>query len=228
METFQRHQGISSSTSGPPDRFFERLAGVTEPEDKRKAIGELFIRVFEGTPAAAWRTHGSWSGDPVPRRDRVGHRARRDHQEPPQRRRPATGTWTSTWSNRCGCCSRTRCAVATSSACRRDRVASAVPRSGSGGAHHRRGDPRDGGAVAEEADAIVRESCASPGWNARSGRRSRCCPTSAPLRDGRRAHLFHPVIIRAVTSEDAMTRTGPASYDVLSRWRAGSSTRCRA
>jgi len=30
------------------DRFFDRLTGLTDPEDKRKAIGELFIRVFEG------------------------------------------------------------------------------------------------------------------------------------------------------------------------------------
>ena len=29
------------------ERFFERLAGVTDPEEKRKAIGELFVRVFE-------------------------------------------------------------------------------------------------------------------------------------------------------------------------------------
>src|SRR4029079_16861523 len=29
------------------DRFFERLAGGIDPEDKRKTIGELFIRVFE-------------------------------------------------------------------------------------------------------------------------------------------------------------------------------------
>jgi GMP synthase (glutamine-hydrolysing) len=29
------------------DRFFDALAGVTDPELKRKAIGELFIRVFE-------------------------------------------------------------------------------------------------------------------------------------------------------------------------------------
>jgi len=28
-------------------RFFEKLAGVTDPEDKRKAMGELFIRIFE-------------------------------------------------------------------------------------------------------------------------------------------------------------------------------------
>lgn len=29
------------------DRFYSKLAGVTEPEDKRKIIGEEFIRVFE-------------------------------------------------------------------------------------------------------------------------------------------------------------------------------------
>jgi GMP synthase (glutamine-hydrolysing) len=29
------------------DRFFEALSGVTDPEGKRKIIGELFIRIFE-------------------------------------------------------------------------------------------------------------------------------------------------------------------------------------
>ncbi|MGH9170271.1 MAG: glutamine-hydrolyzing GMP synthase [Acidimicrobiales bacterium] len=33
------------------DRFFEALRGVTDPEAKRKAIGELFIRVFEEVAA---------------------------------------------------------------------------------------------------------------------------------------------------------------------------------
>ncbi len=47
VETFQRHQGIELIHVRAGDRFFERLAGVTEPEDKRKTIGELFIRVFE-------------------------------------------------------------------------------------------------------------------------------------------------------------------------------------
>jgi GMP synthase (glutamine-hydrolysing) len=28
-------------------RFFEKLAGITEPELKRKTIGELFVRIFE-------------------------------------------------------------------------------------------------------------------------------------------------------------------------------------
>ncbi len=47
VETFQRHQGIELIHVRAADRFFERLAGVTEPEEKRKTIGELFIRVFE-------------------------------------------------------------------------------------------------------------------------------------------------------------------------------------
>jgi GMP synthase (glutamine-hydrolysing) len=33
------------------ERFLERLAGVTEPEEKRKIIGEEFIRVFEAEAA---------------------------------------------------------------------------------------------------------------------------------------------------------------------------------
>jgi GMP synthase (glutamine-hydrolysing) len=47
VETFQRHQGIELIHARAGDRFFEKLEGVIDPEDKRKAIGELFIRVFE-------------------------------------------------------------------------------------------------------------------------------------------------------------------------------------
>jgi GMP synthase (glutamine-hydrolysing) len=47
VETFRRNQGIELIHVDAGDRFFERLAGVTEPEAKRKAIGELFIRIFE-------------------------------------------------------------------------------------------------------------------------------------------------------------------------------------
>ncbi|MEM7340851.1 MAG: glutamine-hydrolyzing GMP synthase [Actinomycetota bacterium] len=47
VETFQRHQGIELVHVRAGDRFFERLIGVTDPEEKRKTIGELFIRVFE-------------------------------------------------------------------------------------------------------------------------------------------------------------------------------------
>jgi GMP synthase (glutamine-hydrolysing) len=47
VETFRRHQGIELIHVEAGDRFFDRLAGVVDPEAKRKAIGELFIRVFE-------------------------------------------------------------------------------------------------------------------------------------------------------------------------------------
>ena len=47
VETFRRNQGIDLIHVRAGDRFFERLAGITEPEAKRKAIGELFIRIFE-------------------------------------------------------------------------------------------------------------------------------------------------------------------------------------
>jgi GMP synthase (glutamine-hydrolysing) len=47
VETFRRNQGIELIHVRAADRFFERLVGITDPEEKRKAIGELFIRVFE-------------------------------------------------------------------------------------------------------------------------------------------------------------------------------------
>jgi GMP synthase (glutamine-hydrolysing) len=47
VETFRRNQGIELIHVRAADRFYERLAGITDPEDKRKTIGELFIRIFE-------------------------------------------------------------------------------------------------------------------------------------------------------------------------------------
>ena len=47
VETFHRVMGIELVHVDAGARFFERLAGITEPEAKRKAIGELFVRIFE-------------------------------------------------------------------------------------------------------------------------------------------------------------------------------------
>jgi GMP synthase (glutamine-hydrolysing) len=44
---FRDQLGIPLITVDARERFLERLAGVTEPETKRKIIGEEFIRVFE-------------------------------------------------------------------------------------------------------------------------------------------------------------------------------------
>ncbi|MGA0862463.1 MAG: glutamine-hydrolyzing GMP synthase [Ilumatobacteraceae bacterium] len=47
VETFRRSMGIELIHVDAGERFFEALRGVTEPEAKRKAIGELFVRIFE-------------------------------------------------------------------------------------------------------------------------------------------------------------------------------------
>jgi GMP synthase (glutamine-hydrolysing) len=46
-DTFRRHMGIDLIHVKAADRFLENLSGVTDPEKKRKIIGETFIRIFE-------------------------------------------------------------------------------------------------------------------------------------------------------------------------------------
>ncbi len=47
VETFKRNMGIELIHVSAGPRYFDKLAGVTEPEAKRKIIGELFVRIFE-------------------------------------------------------------------------------------------------------------------------------------------------------------------------------------
>jgi GMP synthase (glutamine-hydrolysing) len=45
--TFRRHLGIDLRVVDASERFLERLAGVEDPEEKRRRIGHTFIEVFE-------------------------------------------------------------------------------------------------------------------------------------------------------------------------------------
>lgn len=47
MDTLQKEFDMKVIRVNAKDRFFAKLAGVTEPESKRKIIGEEFIRVFD-------------------------------------------------------------------------------------------------------------------------------------------------------------------------------------
>ena len=47
METFAEHLGVNVIRVNAADRYFEALAGVSDPEAKRKVIGGLFIDIFE-------------------------------------------------------------------------------------------------------------------------------------------------------------------------------------
>ena len=47
VETFEGHFHVPLIHVDAEDRFLARLEGVADPEEKRKAVGEEFIRVFE-------------------------------------------------------------------------------------------------------------------------------------------------------------------------------------
>ena len=47
METFAEHLGVNVIRVNAADRFFDALEGISDPEEKRKVIGGLFIEVFE-------------------------------------------------------------------------------------------------------------------------------------------------------------------------------------
>ena len=47
MKTYRENLGLNIVHVDASERFLSALAGVTDPETKRKIIGELFVRVFE-------------------------------------------------------------------------------------------------------------------------------------------------------------------------------------
>ena len=47
MNTFQESMGLNIRFVNAQNEFLEALAGVTDPEEKRKIIGKKFIEVFE-------------------------------------------------------------------------------------------------------------------------------------------------------------------------------------
>ena len=63
VETYGRNMNLELIHVDAGDRYFDALAGVTEPETKRKIIGEQFIRIFEehtgGLTEAAFLVQGT-------------------------------------------------------------------------------------------------------------------------------------------------------------------------
>lgn len=47
IHTIENSQGVELLAVNAVDRFMKALQGITEPEEKRRIIGELFIRTFE-------------------------------------------------------------------------------------------------------------------------------------------------------------------------------------
>jgi GMP synthase (glutamine-hydrolysing) len=59
IETFQRHMGMRLVAVNAVEDFLADLAGVTDPETKRKRIGARFVRTFEAAEAQAAQAGGA-------------------------------------------------------------------------------------------------------------------------------------------------------------------------
>ncbi|MGV2338833.1 MAG UNVERIFIED_CONTAM: hypothetical protein LVR18_34055 [Planctomycetaceae bacterium] len=91
-EQFTRHFQTDLHVIDASERFLSELAGVTDPQQKRKIIGRVFIEVFQDAARNIPSRTIPRSGNALPRRDRKWRESRwtsRHHQITPQRR------WTS-------------------------------------------------------------------------------------------------------------------------------------
>ena len=63
MDTFAEHMGVKVIRINAGERYFTALKGVTDPEAKRKIIGNLFIEIFDEESAklsnAKWLAQGT-------------------------------------------------------------------------------------------------------------------------------------------------------------------------
>lgn len=63
MATFAEHMGVKVIRVNAEERYLKELKGVTDPEDKRKIIGRLFVEIFEEEskklPSAKWLAQGT-------------------------------------------------------------------------------------------------------------------------------------------------------------------------
>ena len=63
IDTFQRHMGVKLVHVEAAGRFMTQLAGVTDPEEKRRIIGREFVHVFQEQAAklanAKWLAQGT-------------------------------------------------------------------------------------------------------------------------------------------------------------------------
>jgi GMP synthase (glutamine-hydrolysing) len=63
MEQFAKHMGVRVIRVDAEDRFLQKLKGISDPELKRKAIGNLFIEIFEEEASkqgdAKWLAQGT-------------------------------------------------------------------------------------------------------------------------------------------------------------------------
>jgi GMP synthase (glutamine-hydrolysing) len=80
MKTFADHLGVRVDHVDASDEFLKHLAGISDPEEKRKIIGREFIEVFqaeaEKLPQAKWLAQGTIYPDVI---ESAGSRTKKAH-----------------------------------------------------------------------------------------------------------------------------------------------------
>ena len=206
-ETFGRHFRVPLVHVKAADRFLARLAGVTDPEEKRRRIGEEFIRIFEEVARehadARFLVQGTLYPDVIESGSRTAARIKSHHNVgglPPDMRFELVEPLRDLFKDEVR-------AVGAALGLPEE-IVQRQPFPGPGLAVRIVGEvTAENLALVRAADAIVREEIRRAGleretWQA-------FCVLLAEVRsvgvmgDGRTYQ--HPVVLRAVTSEDAMT-----------------------
>ncbi len=184
VSLFRGHYNIPLIHKDVSALFMNGLAGVTDPEAKRKFIGKTFIDVFEEEATADRRRRFPRPGHALSRCDRVGvvhRRAERDDQEPPQCRRlartdeHATGRAAARAVQGRGPRTGPRARPARSL-----RRPPSVPRPRPRNPDPRRSHPRALRRAAQGRRDLPRRNPQRRACTTRSGRPSRCCSRSRP------------------------------------------------
>ena len=220
VETFGGHFHVPLVHVQAQERFLGRLEGVTEPEEKRKIVGEEFIRVFEEEARrlgdVRFLVQGTLYSDVIESGGTDEASRPRSSRTTTSAACPRTCAWSS--SSRCGCSSRTRCgASARSSAC---------PSGWSGASRSRARASRSGSSarsrserleILRAADAILQDEVRRAGLYRELWQCFAVLPAirSVGVQGDERTYAY-PIVIRAVTSEDAMTADwARLPYDLL-------------
>ena len=179
QDTFQRGLGLDLRYVDAESRFLNKLAGVTDPETKRKTIGGEFIRVFEDAAAeidnVKWLAQGTLYPDVIESEtpdNRASARIKTHHNVGGL---PEHMDFGLVEPLRYLFKDEVRAVGLELGPAGRNHLPPAVPRAGLGHPHHRRGDPGAGGAAAK-----LRPHCA--------GRNQRRRPVPRHLAELRSAH----------------------------------------
>ena len=220
VETFEGHFHVPLVHVDAADRFIARLEGVTEPEEKRRIIGEEFIRVFEEEADTIGETRflvqGTLYSDVIESGGTEGVAAKiKSHHNVGGL--PEDMTMELVEPLRLALQGRGAARGRGARPARADGLAPPVPGAGPRRSGSSARSPASGWTSSARPTRSCSRKSGAPGSTASSGSASPCCPAirSVGVQGDERTYGY-PVVIRAVTSEDAMTADwARLPYDLL-------------